>query len=72
MKQKEVEIASSTEHLTKETFYSLVNINRVSVSVQLQASEGRTPAVDDLTERGWASDAVTSRSPLFPRLLYSR
>jgi len=35
MKQKEGEIASSTEHLFKETFYSLVNQTKDNVCVQV-------------------------------------
>jgi len=35
MKQKGVEISSLTEHLTKETFESLVNQNKVIVYVQV-------------------------------------
>ena len=52
MKKKEIEIPSSTEHLYKEIFYSLVNkTTKVTVCVQV-ARERRLHTRYDLTERG--------------------
>jgi histone acetyltransferase (RNA polymerase elongator complex component) len=62
-KQIEAEIASSAEHLLKETFYSVVN-QIYFVLPGCKGAKDAHPPQDNLQKERWASDAVQAH-PLY-------